>query len=127
MQIAPGLIYAGLAGATRWPSDRRSTNTLWERIIGMHLGSNYELSTLRHTLGAILASAGHVTAIDEAALTAWMQKHLSVVTVPFVDADRLGRIEDDVLRQLDPLFNLRGVSSSPVRERVSELRRRHKS
>ena len=39
MQIAPGLIYAGLAGATRWPSDRRSTNTLWARIIGMHLGS----------------------------------------------------------------------------------------
>ena len=123
MPVTPGLVYAGLAGATRWPSGRRSSNTLWSRITGMHLGSNHELSTLRHTLGAILASAGQKTAIDEAALTEWMHRHLTVITVPFRDADRLGQIEDDVLGQLDPPLNLRSVPSSPVREKVSELRR----
>ncbi len=36
--VPGGLIYAGQAGATRWPSGKRSQNTLWGRITGMHLG-----------------------------------------------------------------------------------------
>jgi hypothetical protein len=55
--IAPGLIYAGLAGATRSRSGRKSTNTLWDRIRGMHLGGRHEFSTFRLGLGAILANA----------------------------------------------------------------------
>lgn len=54
--IAAGLIYAGLAGATRWPSGKQSNNTLWLRITTMHLAGNHEFSTFRRTLGAILAS-----------------------------------------------------------------------
>jgi len=46
-----GLIYAGLAGATRWPSGKRSNNTLWSRVMTMHLGGNHEFSTFRRTLG----------------------------------------------------------------------------
>ena len=57
--LDPGLIYAGLAGATRWPSGRPSTNTLWARISGMHLGGSHEFSTFRRTLGAVLAKARH--------------------------------------------------------------------
>jgi hypothetical protein len=36
--IEAGLIYAGLAGATRWPSGKRSTNTLWSRLQGCTSG-----------------------------------------------------------------------------------------
>lgn len=45
--VEPGLIYAGLAGATRSRSGRKSTNTLWGRIRGMHLGGRHNFSTTR--------------------------------------------------------------------------------
>lgn len=117
-----GLIYAGLAGATRWPSGRRSSNTLWSRISGMHLGGRHEFSTFRRTLGAIIASSRDETAIDEIALTRWMHEHLRVIAVPFEDADTLGRLEEDVLLRLDPPLNLKGMAKTVVRRRVTELR-----
>lgn len=80
LPIPPGLIYVGLAGATRWPSGKRSTNTLWSRIVGMHLGGNHEFSTFRRTLGAILANAAGLEGIDENHLTTWMYDHLRVIT-----------------------------------------------
>ncbi|MCW0215945.1 MAG: hypothetical protein OJJ54_21565 [Pseudonocardia sp.] len=126
LPVAAGLIYAGLAGATRWPSGRRSTNTLWSRIAGMHLGNRHEFSTFRRTLGAILAHAADSSEIDEAALTDWMSKHLVVVTAPYPDPDDLGRLEAQVLDTLDPPLNLRGRPTSPVRTRLTELRRPHR-
>jgi hypothetical protein len=57
----PGLIYAGMAGATRSRSGRKSTNTLRGRIRGMHLGGRHHdadslpeagLSLLRRWVGA---------------------------------------------------------------------------
>lgn len=121
----PGLIYAGLAGATRWPSGRRSSNTLWSRISGMHLGGKHEFSTFRRTLGALLASALGEEEIDEVRLTAWMHDHLKVIAVPFEDADSLGKLEDDVLGRLDPPLNLKGMGGTALRQRVKELRRPH--
>ncbi|WKW98892.1 MULTISPECIES: DUF6884 domain-containing protein [Rhodococcus] len=91
--VSPGLIYAGLAGATRWPSGKRSTNTLWSRIAGMHLGGRHEFSTFRRTLGAVLAHADGSAHIDEDALTAWMTRHLTVVAIASDDADTLGQLE----------------------------------
>jgi hypothetical protein len=123
----PGMIYAGLGGATRWPSGRRSTNTLWSRIAGMHLGSRHEFSTFRRTLGAILAHGRGDSTIDELRLTQWMREHLKVVAVPWTDADTLGRLEGDVLRELDPPLNLQGMADSPTRRRLTELRRTHAS
>jgi hypothetical protein len=125
LPLEPGLIYAGLAGATRWPSGRRSSNTLWSRISGMHLGGKHEFSTFRRTLGAILASARDEREIDEVRLTAWMHDHLKVIAVPFEDADSLGRLEDDVLRRLDPPLNLKGMAGTALRRRLKELRRTH--
>ena len=87
---SPGLVYAGLAGATRWPSGKRSTNTLWSRIAGMHLGGRHEFSTFRRTLGSILAAAEGLAAINEDALTAWMRRHLVVRTAVHPDPDVLG-------------------------------------
>lgn len=63
-EVTPGLIYAGLAGATRWPSGMRSNNTLWLRVMTMHLGGNHEFSTFRRTLGAIVAHSNGVTQIE---------------------------------------------------------------
>lgn len=121
--VTPGLIYAGLAGATRWPSGRRSSNTLWLRITTMHLGGNHEFSTFRRTLGSILANVGGTATVDETALTAWMRQHLRVVVVPSQDRDTLGRLEKDVLADLDPPLNLQGMPSTPLRLRLKELRR----
>ena len=121
--IEPGLIYAGLAGATRWPSGKPSQNTLWLRIVTMHLAGKHEFSTFRRTLGAILAADSGSTAVDEQALSDWMRAHLRVVTVWFDDRDELGRLEKRVLTALDPPLNLQGMAPSPVRRRLRELRR----
>ena len=119
--IAPGLLYAGLAGATRWPSGRASGNTLWTRITSMHLGGNRSASTLRRTLAAIL-DAGSEAPLSEQALTRWMESHLRVIAIPYADPDTLGRLEEDVLRSLDPPLNLKGCPPSPMRVRLKALR-----
>jgi hypothetical protein len=123
LAVEPGLIYAGLAGATRWPSGQRSNNTLWLRVVTMHLGRKHEFSTFRRTVGAIVAHADGVTYIDEESLTKWMHAHLRLVTIPYDDRDGLGRLERDVLAELDPPLNLQGMASTPVRRRLKELRR----
>jgi hypothetical protein len=63
--------------------------------------------------------------IDETSLTDWMKTHLKVIAVPFDDADTLGHLEEDVLRTLDPPLNLKGMTDSPIRSRLAELRRPH--
>lgn len=123
--VSRGLIYAGLAGATRWPSGKRSSNTLWGRLSGMHLGGRHDFSTFRLSLGAILAEASAWSDIDEAALTAWMHKHLCVIAIPHADGDTLGRLEGGVLRTLDPPLNLDKVTKTELRVKLSGLRKRH--
>lgn len=123
LRLAPGLIYAGLAGATHWPSGKRSTNTLWLRIQSMHLGRKARFSTFRLTLGSILAAMMGADQIDEAGLNAWMHAHLRVVTAPYLDADVLGVVEAQVLQALDPPLNLRGMQDSEIRRRLTQLRK----
>ena len=119
--IQPGLIYAGLAGATRWPSGKRSSYTLWSRIAGMHLTGRHEFSTL----GSILAAADQRRGIDEERLSAWMSQHLAVRVVLGPGADELGHIEREILRRIDPPLNLMGMPPTPIRARLRELRREH--
>ena len=121
--VEPGMIYAGLAGATRWPSGKRSKNTLWSRIAGMHLGKRHEFSTFRRTLGAVQAHQQNSATVDESALTEWMMAHLRVLAAPYEDADTLGHLETEVLRLLDPPLNLQGMPPTPLRRRLTELRR----
>ncbi len=121
--INPGMIYAGLAGATRWPSGKKSSNTLWMRIATMHLGNNRELSTFRKTIGAVLANARGGNSVAESDITLWMQSHLRVIAVPSLDADSLGKVEKAVLERLDPPFNLKGMQSTEVRRTLKSLRR----
>ena len=89
----------------------------------MHLGAKHEFSTLRQTIGAILANADGSRVIDENALTRWMELHLRVHVVPYEDADSLGKVEKDILAQLDPPLNLKGMPDSELRRRLKELRR----
>ncbi len=121
--LEAGLIYAGLAGATHWPSGKRSTNTLWLRIATMHLAGSIEFSTFRLTLGSILTSSSDPRRVDETALTNWMHQHLRVVAKTVDDADTLGHLEKQVLGALDPPFNLQGMEHTAIRIRLSELRK----
>jgi hypothetical protein len=123
--IEPGLVYAGLAGATRSRSGRKSTNTLWGRIRTMHLGGRHEFSTFRLSLGSILATARGETEIDENHLTAWMREHLRIIAIPVDDADALGGLETAVLADLNPPLNLDKMPRSPTREKLTELRRKY--
>ena len=118
LPVAAGLIYAGQAGATRWPSGKQSASTLWTRITGMHLGGAAEFSTFRRTLAAILRPVLGMTGEDDPQLSAWMKAHLRIIAVPAPDASRLGQAEAVVLDALDPPLNLQGRSSSPVRSRL---------
>lgn len=121
--VLAGLIYTGQAGATRWPSGKRSRNTLWSRIVGMHLGGSAEFSTFRRSLAAILSSVLGLVTEDDPRLSEWIEAHLRVIAVPVPDADRLGEIEAAVLAVLDPPLNLRGRQPTAIRRRLSDLRR----
>lgn len=123
--VAGGLIYAGQAGATRWPSGKRSGNTLWGRITGMHLGGAAEFSTFRRTLAAILRPVLSLTSEDDPQLSIWISTHLRVAAVPVPDADRLGELETAVLDALDPPLNLHGRPPTPIRTQLTGLRRSH--
>ncbi len=122
--VPPGLVYAGQAGATRWPSGRRSTNTLRARLIEMHRDGAVTMSTFRLTLAAILGLLRPGSGADEGALSQWMHEHLSVSWKGVTDPDDLGTLERAVLAQLEPPFNLRGMPPTTVRRKLSGLRSR---
>lgn len=132
LTIAPGRIYAGQAGATQWPSGKVSDHTLGRRIGQMHLGGKVRMSSLRWTLasllcdqlGVLVQAAMLITPASEQALTDWMRAHLSIAVHPHDDRDTLGGLEHAVLQQFDPPLNLSHMPPTPLRTRLTELRRR---
>lgn len=122
--VGAGLVYAGLAGATR-KGGSTSSSTLWERIATMHLSRRHGFSTLRWSLGSILANAHGLPAIDEVGLTQWMHAHMRVVAIPVDDPDILDDLETEILTELDPPLNLAKVSKTPLRTRLSALRKQY--
>lgn len=52
-----------------------------------------------------------------------IESHLRVAIAPWEDRDSLERIEQAVLDELDPPFNLRGRPMTDRRQRITELRR----
>lgn len=129
--IQRGRIYAGQAGATKWPSGTRSGATLCSRIDGFHLGGNIYGSTLRFTLASCLVTklglrpAGDkkLDSESEDVLTQWMRSHLDLAVHAFSDRDRLGDLEKRVLGQLDPPLCLSHVPRTPLRETVRAMRK----
>ncbi len=128
----PPLIYAGLAGATHWPSGKQSTTTLWSRVRTLHLRGNIRGSTFRQTLAALLTAPlslqivgpNRLAPASEQQLSAWMADHIRVSIQPYLDRETLGEMEQAILTQLDPPFNLDGMAPSEVRRKVAAQRGR---
>ena len=124
-------IYVGQTGATKWPSGKRSHSTLRERILANHIRGNLSSSTFRHTISAVLfaplglrlAKSMQLIRKDNKRVSSWIKDHLRVVVVPYVDRDSLGSVEEIVLDELDPPFNLRGRSANDLRTRLKDLRK----
>lgn len=130
LELAPGRIYAGLTGATKWPSGKVGKMTLGDRIGRNHLRGTIRGSTFRRTLAALLrqrlglrlSAAGRLAAESEGLLSGWMRDHLAVAVYAFAERDALASLEHEVLATLDPPLNLDGMAPTPVRSRVARLR-----
>jgi hypothetical protein len=130
LRVHAGRIYAGQAGATKWPSGGTGTATLRSRIGAQHLRGNVRGSTFRRTLAAALMrvldlrtrAPGRLDADGERRLSDWMCEHLSLAVHPVADRDGLGQLEDLVLAELDPPLNLDGMLDSGVRPALRKLR-----
>lgn len=129
-QVKPGRIYAGQAGATKWPSGEAGKATLRGRISSQHLGGNVRGSTFRLTLASVLADElrlplmgpRNITRVGESKLSRWMQGHLAVAVHPFEERDALADLEHRVLVELDPPLNLDGRPASDIRIALRRLR-----
>ena len=64
-----------------------------------------------------------VTPASEAVLGAWMKQHLAVAVHPVADPGTLESLERRLLIRLDPPLALLHMPPSPVRARLTELRR----
>jgi len=119
----PPLRYAGQAGATKWPSGKRSNATLRSRIGQQHIRGNARSSTFRLTLSTILfvqlgltpAPDGRLTPESNRVVSDWIAEHLRVAIAPFADRGRLGVVEATVVGRLDPLLNLDHCTASAIR------------
>jgi hypothetical protein len=129
--LAPGRIYIGQAGGTRWPAGKKVATTLARQIGETHLGGRVRASDLRFSLAAALFGELHlqvqapmlITPASEVDLSAWMKRHLAIAVHPVADADALESLERRLLIRLDPPLALLHMPPSPVRARLSELRR----
>ncbi len=131
IELKAGRIYAGQTGATKWPSGKVGTMSLGERIARNHLGGTIRGSTFRLSLASILREhvglrLGAPRKLDresEARVTQWMRQHLEIAVHVFPNRDGLGNLERRVLEQLDPPLNLNGMQPTPIRLRLTQLRR----
>jgi hypothetical protein len=131
LPLAAARIYAGQAGATKWPSGTPSSATLESRIRSQHLGGNIYGSTSRLTLASCLVAPLGLRSVGrkrlesggEERLTAWIEQHLSVAVYAYPNRDALESLEHRVLERLDPPLNLRGMGSTLVRARLQTCRK----
>ena len=126
-ELHAGLLYAGQAGAGK------SKSTLKSRI-AFHQGRDVSSSTLRHSLAAVLHSAGDSGVTPgapapkalEQKINEWMNAHLELSVCPLDARDSLKEQETQVLAKLDPPFNLKGMPITPFRARLKFLRKQFK-
>lgn len=119
------------AGATKWPSGKRSNATLRSRVGQQHIRGNARSSTFRLTLSTILlvelgltpGPGGRLTPESNRVVSAWIAAHLRVAIAPFGDRDRLSLLEAAVVGRLDPPLNLDHCTPSASRSRLTALRR----
>ena len=129
--VLPPLLYVGQAGATKWPSGKRSSATLASRIGQQHVRGNARSSTFRLTVSALLLNRFGLVAVTRRRLdrpsnqrvSEWIAEHLQVAVAPFNDPDALAAVEAEVVGHLDPPLNLGHCLPSNARARLTELRR----
>ena len=133
LALEAGRVYAGQAGATRWPSGKANDDTLGHAVGQVHLGGKVRMSALRWTLAAILfdqlelqgQAAMLITPASEQALSAWMRAHLSVAVHAHDDRDTLSGLGQAIVQRLDPPLNIDDhLPATSVRQSVIALRRR---
>lgn len=127
--VRAGLVYAGQAGATAWPSGKQPSSTLLSRIRGNHLRGRLSASTWRLSLTSLLREPlglelrnGELDGSAHEALTRWMTSRLRLAVLPTHDRDSLAALEDEVLVRLDPPLNLDGMGATPLRAVLSVRR-----
>jgi hypothetical protein len=121
--VTEGLIYAGQAGAGM------STRSLQQRLRN-HRRGNIRGSTFRRTLAAALqgplrieaVTPGKLSVDSEQRLCEWIDARLSLSVYAIQDRGALLVAEAQMLMRLDPPLNLDGMVSTPVRQRLSQLR-----
>jgi hypothetical protein len=123
------LIYVGQAGATKWPSGKKSAATLGSRIGSQHIRGNARSSTFRLTISSLLretqaleVKGGRLEPASNSRISHWISEHLRVAIVAFPDRDTLGVIEEGVVAAIDPPLNLDHCAPSPVRAQLRTLR-----
>lgn len=129
MQL-PHLLYVGQAGATRWPSGKKSAATLASRIGTQHIRGNARSSTFRLTISSLLieplslvkASGGKLDPASNVRTSAWIADHLRILIAPFDDRDTLGSLEKEVVAHLNPPLNLDHCPPSEARARITQRR-----
>ncbi|OBK19340.1 helix-turn-helix domain-containing protein [Mycobacterium asiaticum] len=127
----PRLLYAGQAGATKWPSGTKSAATLGSRIGTQHIKGNARSSTFRLTISSLLSTrlslvpiaGGKLDPASNALISEWIADHLRVVIAPFDDRDALRRLEEEVVTHLNPPLNLEHCPPTEARARISRRRR----
>jgi hypothetical protein len=126
------LAYTGQAGATKWPSGKRSDATLRSRISRQHLGGDIYSSTMRQTFAALLRDHLDLRVVapkkleraSEARLSRWIRAHLWATVWSHDNRDALLGVEEHVNRRLDAPFNLAGTGHTELRLRLSTARGR---
>ena len=128
--VSAGLVYAGQAGATAWPSGKQPQSTLLSRIRGNHLGGRVTASTWRLSLAALLRAPldlqmchGDLDGRSGTALTRWMTEHLRLAIYVSPDRGGLAGLEHAVLARLDPPLNLDGMTPTPLRALLTARRK----
>lgn len=125
----PPLIYVGQAGATKWPSGKKSAATLGSRIRSQHIRGNARSSTFRLTISSLLrevleldVEAGRLDSASNGRISEWIAQHLRVAIVAVPNRDTLGMIEEGVVAAIDPPLNLDHCAPSLVREQLRNVR-----
>ncbi len=109
----------------------RSSQTLAGRVLGNHLRGNDRSSTLRRSVTAIPLSDPGFSAANPnpRAVTTrrvvpdWMRDHLEVAIFPVGQRELVAEAERAAMEHFDPPLNLRGVTLTPARRRLRELRK----
>lgn len=121
LPVGAGVLHVGHAGALgRRPDAVHSVRHL---VQDLQLDGRSRCSTFRSGLAVILSDPLGMTSLDDPVLTAWMRRHLRVVTWPTADRESIHALAHRVVASLEPPLNVDHLRAADMRRRLAELRR----